>query len=292
MSKETSELKLRLEAVKQTRQITNAMYLLSASLTKKAMQNIDFNLSYLQKLRSTMRDILFRTKENDIKNRFIKKHTEGVTLFIVITADKRLCGSYNSDIIKLAKTEMAKHDEVILASFGNVGNEMFAKEEIKVDYWWSDVLQHPTIYFANAIQKMIVTLFVRHKVKQAYVVFTEYTSSTKQTAVCRRILPLLRRDFGDVNEAKVTGAAPIYEPSAEEAFARIVPQYLTGLIYDIFTQAFISENTARMKAMQTATDNADQMIKNLSDRINNERQLGITNEILEISAATEIDGAV
>ncbi len=287
-----NELKSRLSAAKQTRQITNAMYLLSTSLMKKAMQNIDFNLYYMKRLRGTMKDILSKTKHNDIDNRFIKEQGEGKTLFVVITADKRLCGSYNSDVVDLAMSEMKKHSDVLLASLGNVGTEMFMANGIAPDYFWSDVLQHPTLYFSTAIERMIVSLYRKHKIKAVYVVYTEYVSSGLQKAVCTRLLPLLRRDFLDLEyEFKYT-AAPIYEPSAEEAFDRIVPQYVVGFMYDVFMQSCASENAARMRAMESATDNADEMIKDLSAQINAARQLGITNEIIEIAAAADVEGAV
>ena len=292
MSGTMSEIKARLDAVKQTRQITNAMYLLSASLTKKAMQNIDFNLRYMNKLRLTMKDILSKTNYSEIENRYITEQTDGVTLFVVISADKRLCGSYNTDVIDLATKEMKKHESVVLASLGSVGNEMFRAKGIEPDYFWSDVMHHPTLYFASSIEKMILSLYNKHKVKEAYVVYTNYVSGSVRKPVCQRLLPLLTADFLDLEDEYKYTATPIYEPSAEAAFDSIVPQYVTGFMYDVFMQSVSSENAARMEAMQNATDNADEMIKELSTEINAVRQLNITNEIIEISAGSDIVGSV
>lgn len=287
-----SELKGRLNAIKQTRQITGAMYLLSTSRMKKSMQNMDFNIAYMHKLRSTMKDILSKAKHNDLHNRFIEQQDEGITLYIAITSDKGLCGSYNSDIVNLTAEKIRNSGDSILLSIGSVGNSMFDNIGIKPDYNWSDVLTHPSLSMADEISKTIIDLYKEHEINEAFVIFTEYKSQSVQTPVCQRILPLLRRDFEDIEYEYKYVTFPIYEPSIDEVFNLMVPQYIMGFMYDVFMQSAASENSARMRAMQNATDNADEMIEDLSAKINAERQLAITNEILEISAATDISGAV
>lgn len=287
-----SELKGRLYAIKQTRQITGAMYLLSTSRMKKAMQNIDFNLKYIRKLRATMKDIISKAKHNDIHNRFIEEQGEGITLYIVITADKGLCGSYNSDIVEKAIKCIKEKEDCLLVSIGSVGSSMLEDAGFKPDYSLRDILSHPTLSMSSYISKTIIDLYKQHSVNEAYVIFAEYESQSVQTVVCKRILPLLRRDFEDIDYEFKYNAFPIYEPSVDEVFELMVPQYLTGIMYDMFMQSAASENCARMTAMQSATDNADKMINELSAQINAERQLAITNEILEISAAADITGAV
>ena len=106
------------------------------------------------------------------------------------------------------------------------------------------------------------------------------------------MLPLLRRDFDDVEYENKYTADVLYEPDLQTVFDRMVPQYIIGMMYDIMMQSAASENAARMTAMQNATKNADEMIADLSRKINAARQLMITNEITEIAAATNIRGAV
>ncbi len=287
-----SELRRHIAAVKQTRQITNAMYLLSSSHMKKAMQNIDFNLMYLKRLRATMKDVLSKTKRSDIHHPFIEMQGEGKALFIVITSDKGLCGSFNSDVVKLTVSEMEKHDDAILASLGTVGSDMFISKGFSPEYTWYDILQHPSLHMARQIAESIIEMYTEHEVNEAFIVYTEYVSSTVQRAVCRRILPLLRRDFLDIEYEFKYESRPIYEPSIEQVFLEIVPLYLSGFMYNVFMQSAASENAARMAAMQSATDNADAMIASLSAEINAIRQLQVTNEIIEIAAASDIAGAV
>ncbi len=285
-----SELKNRLYAIKQTRQITGAMYLLSTSRAKKAMQNIDYNIAYLHKLRATMKDIVSKAKENDMHNRFIDMPGEGVNLYVVITSDKGLCGNYNSDIVEKAQEELRKENDYVLLSIGSVGTAMFENSGIKPDYSWCDILSHPTLSMASNIAETIIELYTSHEVDEAFIVYTEYSKSGVLTPVCKRVLPLLRRDFADIEFDFLYTAYPIYEPSINAVFERLVPSYITAYMYDVFMQSAASENSARMKSMQSATENADEMIDELTKKINAERQLSITNEILEISAATDIKG--
>lgn len=290
--KNISELRQHLHAVEQTRQITNAMYLLSTSRMKKAMQNIDYNLTYMRRLRATMKDILSKTKRNAITNKYIELGKEGRALFLVITSDKGLCGGYNSGVMDLALKAMRKFENPILYSLGVMGTKSFENRGIKPDYVHYGASQHPSLFLARNIAERLVEEYDSKRVSEVYVVYTEYVNSAAQRPICERILPLLRRDFFDVDYEYQYTAEPIYEPSVEAVFEHIVPQYIIGLLYDIFMQSSASENATRMNAMQNATKNADKMIERLSREINEARQLAITNEITEIAAASEVTGAV
>ena len=126
---------------------------------------------------------------------------------------------------------------------------------------------------------------------EVYIVYTEYVNSNVQTPKCVRLLPLIESDFDDIEQEDSHPTQMIYEPSVEAVFEHLVWQYVVGFMYDVFMQSAASENIARMTAMQNATRNADEMIKELAVELNSARQLQITNEITEISAAAEM-GAV
>lgn len=287
-----SELKQHLHAVRQTQQITNAMYLLSTARMKQVMQNIEFNLTYLKRLRATMKDIISNTRRSAIHDHFIDVQSSGRPLFLVITADKGMCGGYNSAIVNLAAEKMRSFDDPLLYSLGTVGSQMFENRGIHPDFTAIDVLQHPSFHMAREAEELLTGLYNDGTASEIYIVYTEYINSAVQKAVCRRLLPLLYEDFADVHREHKYTAEMLYEPSVEEVFDKAVPQYIIGLMYDIFMQSAASENAARMAAMQSATKNADEMISRLQKDINAQRQLAITNEITEIAAATEISGAV
>ncbi len=287
-----SELKQRLNAVTQTRQITNAMYLLATSRMKHSMQNIDYNLSYMRKLRFAIRDIVSKTKHNALSDPFIELTEGGKALFFVITSDKGLCGGYNTAVVNMAMQKMEEYPETVLYSLGLKGTELFAAQGMTPDDNWYGASQKPSLHLARQIGGQIVDLYDDCTVSEVYIVYTEYVTSTLQRPVCKRILPLLRRDFDDVDYHPQNDTRLIYEPDPEQVYNEMVPQYITGLVYDILMQSAASENAARMNAMQSATRNADEMIAKLQEKIHAARQLAITNEITEIAAATSAEGAV
>ena len=286
-----NEIKQHLKAVEQTRQITNAMYLLSTSRMKKAMQHVDFNLFYLKRLRATIKDVLSKTKNNDLTNRFIEDNKKGSAVFVVITSDKGLCGGYNSAVIKLAMEKLAAYDDnPVVISLGIAGDKMLKDRGIFPVYSWYGASQHPAMNLASQVAEKLIGLYLTEDFHEVYVVYTEFHSSAVQVPVCVRLLPLLRRDFNDVASEGDKHAEMIFEPSIDVVFDQLVYQYVTGFMFDVFMQSSASENIARMNAMQSATRNADDMIKHLSTELNAARQLQITNEITEISAAVEMGG--
>lgn len=287
-----SELKQHLRAIEQTRQISNAMYLLSTSRMKQSMQNIDYNLAYMRKLRATIKDIISKTKHNMLTDPFIELTAGGKALFFVITSDKGLCGGYNSAVFNLAMEKMREYEKPVVYSLGYKGTEMFLNHGITPDDSMYGASQHPSLYSARALGERIVELYDDCAVSEVYIVYTEYVNSAVQRPVCKRVLPLLRRDFDDVEYENKYLADVLYEPDLQTVFDRMVPQYIIGMMYDIMMQSAASENAARMTAMQNATKNADEMISKLGAQINAARQLMITNEITEIAAATDIKGAV
>ncbi len=286
-----SEIKQHLKAVEQTRQITNAMYLLSTSRMKKAMQHVDFNLFYLRRLRATIKDVLSKVKNNDISNRFIEDNGKGSAVFVAVTSDKGLCGSYNSAVVNLTMEKMSEyHDFPIVISLGISGDKMFKDNGIAPVYSWYGASQHPTMNLASQVAEKLIGLYLTDDYHEVYVVYTEYISATVQEPKCVRLLPLLRRDFADVEREGNKNAELLFEPSVDVVFDQLVYQYVTGFMFDVLMQASASENIARMTAMQNATKNADEMIEELKTELNAARQLQITNEITEISAAAELGG--
>ncbi len=290
----TNEIKQHLKAVEQTRQITNAMYLLSTSRMKKAMQHVDFNLFYLKRLRTTIKDVLSKTKNNDLRNRYIEDNKKGTAIFVVVTSDKGLCGGYNSSVFKLAMEKLNEYkdyqddDYPIVISLGLAGDKMFREKGIVPVYSWHGASQHPTMNLASQISEKLIGLYLTDEFHEVYIVYTEFKSAGVQEPKCERILPLLRRDFIDLEREGDENAEMIFEPSIDVVFDQLVYQYVTGFMFDVFMQSAASENIARMNAMQNATRNADEMIKELSTELNAARQLQITNEISEISAASSL----
>ena len=193
-----SDIRFHIKSVKQTRQITNAMYLLSTSRMKKAMQSIDFNLFYLKRLRATIKDILSKAKRNSIHDKFIEDNGKGNAVFIVVTSDKGLCGGYNSAVVDLALEKMKEHDNPTLCSLGLLGDRAFKSRGVEPQLSWYGASQHPTLNLASQVAEKVIDMYLTNDYHEVYVVYTEFINSAVQKPCCVRLLPLLRRDFGDV----------------------------------------------------------------------------------------------
>lgn len=235
-----------------------------------------------------MKDIISKTKHNMLTDPYIELAENGKALFFVITSDKGLCGGYNSAVVRLAMEKMSGFSDHVLYSLGLKGTEMFTAHGIKPDGAWYGASQLPSLSLASDLGEDIISRYDSHDVSEVYIVYTEYINSAVQKPVCKRVLPLLRRDFDDVEYENKYEADVLYEPDLQTVFDQMVPQYIVGMMYDIIMQSAASENAARMTAMQNATKNADKMIAKLSEQINAVRQLVITNEITEIAAATQV----
>lgn len=284
--KNMNDIKRNLNAVKQTRQITNAMYLLSASLTKKAMSQIHYNLIYMQRIRAVVREIL--EKSVNIEHAYLNKQEKGKAAFFILTSDKGLCGAFNNNICECALNEIEKHQNPYIESSGICGTEILTERGIEPDYKELSASQKPSIYTSRLIGEHFINIYNEKEINEVYIVFTRYQSQAVQKPVCIRILPLNLNDFWDVNKEYVYNSDIIYEPSQSDVFDILVPQYIIGYVYECLNQSMLCENIARMIAMQSSTRNADEMLKKLSFEFNTARQLAITNEITEIAAATEI----
>ena len=284
-----NEIKTHIRAIEQTRQITNAMYLLSASKMKSTIKRADYNVRYMQRLRSTMKDIIIHT-DSEIKHRYLDAgEKQKSALFIVISGDKGLCGGYNNNLLDFFRSSIDRYQDIQrkLAVTGIVGEEYFAQQEIIPDYTWRGVIQNPTMHNARTIAETVLDEFDSGRVDAVYVIFTRYKNSQVQTPDMIKLLPISEKKLSDVEvEYNYTGEM-MFEPSPSEVLGKVVPQYVIAMIFNTLLQSSASEHAARMSSMQTATQNADEMLKELKAQYNMQRQLAITAELTEISATTQ-----
>lgn len=280
-----NEIRRNIKAVEQTRQITNAMYLLSTSQMKKAMTKIAFNRTYLRRIRATVKDILLRSDKEHI---FLEDRGNKRQMFLVVASDKEMCGSYNHDVTNAAAEIIKKSESPIVATVGICAQLLLEKQGINNDYHWYGASQNPSLYCARSIGEHIVELYTKGEIDEAYIIFTRYYSQVNQTIRCMRLLPLKLEDFSKINVEYDYPKDLIFEPSFSEVFDQMVPQYIIGYIYAALNHASVCENIARMNAMQSATRNADEMLNSLNSQFNAARQLAITNEITEIATAAQL----
>lgn len=282
------EIKLRIKSVTDTRQITKAMKLISAAKRRKARQQLERTMPYFNEVKITITDILSRS--GDISNQYFdqRKEKSGKTAGIfVLTGDKSLTGGYNHNIIKHAEQLCREKERPLLFVAGQVGRSYFLKKTVAIDKSFSYQVSDPTVERAQEIAAMMLESFLSGELDEVYLVYTQMINTFRLEPKTIKLLPLNLDDLKKRLEIETIPSGnpniPIYyEPSPNAVFDVLVPRYLKGILYGAFVEAFSSEQSARMTAMDSATTNADKMIAALNLQYNRARQAAITQEITEI----------
>ena len=277
----TKEIKNRIKSMESTRQITKAMEMVAASKLRKAQAQVLTSRPYFEILYATVNEIA--DTAGNTESCYLQKRSGAKALYIVIAGDRGLAGGYNSNVLKLAQSEM-KNKEATVIPIGKKAVEFF--ENTGSQMLTEQYTEAATVSMGDCFTaaKTACKLFVDEKIDELYVCYTNYVSVLSQEPSCLRILPLSR-------EVKSGGSGAqsdiIYEPSSAEVFDAIIPEYVGGVIYGALCESFASEQAARRTAMDSATQNAHDMIAELSLAFNRARQAAITQEITEIVAGSQ-----
>lgn len=280
------EIQGRIRSIKDTMKITNAMYMVSSSKLQKARRDLKNTEPFFYLVQDSLAKILDASPEagnSFFDTRDYRKGANRTVGYLVITADKGLAGAYNHNIIKLTE-DIAKNEEAdMLFVVGQLGRHYFEKKNIPIDISFNYTAQNPTMNRARHIAEKMSELFLDKKIDDLYVIYTRMVNSMTVEATAKKILPLTE----DKIQKQENGLVEHYQnavfmPDAKTAFNKIVPDYITGFIYGALVESFCSEHNARMMAMQTATDSAKDMIRELSIQYNRARQAAITQEITEV----------
>lgn len=292
-TKNISEITRNLNAIYQTRHVTNAMYMLSVTAMRRGLANIGYNREYMRNVCTAVKDIL--EKSPDVRNAFIDGEGSlagNDAAFFVIASDKSLCGAYNQNVAAEVERQLQRVKEegraAVVYTAGLKIEEILRSRGVKIEKNFDGASQYPSLLHAYRMAQEIISLFLSSSVRDVYVIFTDYVTSAFQRAVTHRLLPLSVENFKEVALDRPYAAHMTYVPSPEEAYNKIVRQYLQGFLYGCLCSALVCENLARMTAMQSATRNADEMLRKLEAAYNTARQLAITSELVEIAAATEL----
>lgn len=281
------EIKLRMKSIDETMQITKAMKLISAAKLKKARKQLDSALPFFEKVIFTMSDIMIHSADiNSIyfKSRFkyAKKRA-----YIIFSGDKGLAGGYNSNIIKLAQKHIGDDKLAPLLVAGHMGKSYFQKHGYNVFREFEFPVQNPTVYRAREISEVVIDLFKSQQVHEFYLLYTDMVNSMTLEPKILKLLPLDRdvlwKELLDYKDAVPERDETLnYEPSPKFVFDVLVPKYIKGIIYGALVESFTSEQSSRMTAMDSATNNAKDMLGVLTLNYNRARQSAITQEISEI----------
>lgn len=285
------EVKNRISSVTSTQQITKAMKMVAAAKLKRAQDRITQMRPYVQKLSEILQNVSAAASEN-VHNEYAEERTGNKILVVPITSDKGLCGAFNSNIFRGGANFLATNFEgelqkgqVDFLPIGKKAYDYYAKRGYNVIDTYKDLFSVLSFDTAKEAAEFAMKGFKEGKYDKVFVIYNEFKNVATQIVVTEQFLPIPKIE----EENTETGVATdyIYEPSEEEIVSELIPTSLKIKFYKALLESNASEHGARMTAMDKATENAGELLKELRLTYNRTRQAAITTEILEIVAGAE-----
>ncbi|MDD6402386.1 MAG: ATP synthase F1 subunit gamma [Lachnospiraceae bacterium] len=279
------DIKRRKESVQSTQQITKAMKLVATVKLQKARGKAESNKPYFKMLYKTICSIL--AKSENIDHEYLKENESNKKAVIAITSNRGLAGGYNSNIVKLIASSDFSGEDTLVYAIGRKGIEGLSRKGYSIYKDYSDIINEPLFSDATALTKELLEQYSSGEIGEIYIAYTNFKNTVTQEPKLVKLLPLSSDDFKDDEEDEGKKLLMNFEPTPEEVLDKIVPKYMSNIIFGAFLESVASENGARMQAMDSATSNADEMISSLSLKYNRARQSAITQELTEIIAGAD-----
>jgi F-type H+-transporting ATPase subunit gamma len=288
-------LRGRIRSVQATKKITRAMELIAASRIVKAQQRVIAAVPYSERITEVVKDLAASGAGND--SPFLKSRDQiRTTCYVSITADRGLCGGYNSGVMRAVegeiKADVLASKDYLVVPVGRKSEGYFRFRGYKMGQGFSGFSDTPSYSDAKSIGEYVVDLYTSGKVDRVELVYTRFISAGSQEVVRRPLVPL-ERDVIAGGDGKPEGGGGGYEfePDPSIILETLLPRYVEARVYAALLNAAASEHAFRQRAMKSATDNAEEIIKNLSRIMNRARQDSITTEIMEIVGGAEALGS-
>ena len=281
----------RRKSVRNIRKITRTMELIATARFKKAMDRAVAATAYTQRITQLVSDLAESGME--LRHPLLEpRETVNNATLLVLTANRGLCGGYNGGVLRKAiphHVELQQQAQVRMEMSGNRGISSLKYRNITADQTYTQFDDDPKFEEVEPIANGYLELFSRGELDRLDVVYTRFVSSSKQVPVVETLLPLGSLGDEQSEDEKENSSSSNYEfvPSAESILEEVVPASFRVKLFKCFLDAAVSEQIARMVAMKSATENASEMIKQLSMSYNRARQSQITNEIMEIIGGVE-----
>ena len=281
-----NDIKSRIKNIEQTKKITKAMHLISSIKLTKAKKEHNETKEFFDKIRVTLYDIIDRS--DDITSVYIEKEISSSVkkkAYLVLIGDNGLAGDYNYNTIKAVEKYITDKDNSVLMIAGYMGKSVIRKNKYNIDETFDYFVHNPTLLRAKDMTNKFIDMYSEGQIDELYVIYTDMINSFKRETKLIKILPLninslkedTKTDYKTHENNQIT-----YEPSFNDVFNSLIPLYLKGVIYSLLVEAYASEQSSRVIAMDSATRNAKKIIKKLRIYYNKERQSRITTELNEI----------
>jgi len=281
----TIDIRRRIRSVKNTQQITKAMKVVSAAKLRRSQERMQAARPYAAMLRKVLSSL--STRIDAEAHPLLQSREEKNVLLLVITADKGLCGAFNTNILKAATIAIRDHSwsSVELLPIGKKAVDYFKRRPIPLRHQATNIYQTLSPADARAIAEMFTEDFVSGRYDAVYVAYNEFKSVMQQNIRVEKLLPLERVE--EENEATIEY---LFEPSAEKILSDLLPRHIEFQLYRMLLESIAAEHGARMTAMEAASRNASEMIDALTLSYNRIRQAAITKEIIEIVSGAQAAG--
>ena len=284
MAVSMQDVKRRIKSVTSMEHITNAMKLVSAAKLRRAKATFEQTNKQPHFITDTISEIF--TGTTNIPEEYLEGTREiQNTCYIVMTSSKGLCGGFNSNVIKKTEEAMSMRTSVPkVVAVGSKGRDYFAKAGVEIIADYEDPPESISFLATQQLSRPIIEMYENGEIDEVVMVYTAYLSTLDQQATEIRMLP-----FTPVTGSNImTHDREIeYEPSMEAVFNYLVPKYVETMVYNAIVESATCEHAARRMAMENATDNAREMLQDLSLNYNRARQAAITNQLIEIVSGSE-----
>jgi len=282
------EIRSRITGVKNTQKITKAMKMVAASRLRRAQEAIVSTRPYARKLGELLRHLVTKVDVN--LNPLLVGRNPRAVLLVVVTADRGLCGSFNSNIIKAAAHRLGTQGDIVtqVMTLGRKGSEYFGRRKYDVVSKHSGIFSDLDFDHARSFVQEISEGYLEGKFDKVEIIYNEFKSVIQQKIVVEQFLPIPPEETQQSKDFKgLSQVEYIYEPSSAEIVNALVPRHLNFQMWRILLESNAAEQGARMTAMDNATENAKELIRDLTLKFNNARQASITKELLEIVSGAE-----
>lgn len=282
------DIRNRINSVQKTMKITNAMYLMASSKLKKARKALEETEPYFESLQRAISKIILHT---DLTNeRFFATDKEIPQNqirqgYIIITSDRGLAGAYNHNVCRMAEEELKKYPYDVLFCIGQSGHSYFNRHpelSFRMDEEYSFSAGTPSLWQARDLADHIIELFLSGELDAVHVIYTKMQNALVTTTEMIQLLPLHGELFPSNKVVETETYIEDFDPSPSAVLRKVIPNYVKGILYGTMVESYAAEQNARMAAMDSATENAKEIVSNLSLEYNRIRQAAITTEITEV----------
>ncbi len=285
------DFRRRIRTVKNTQQITRAMKFVSAAKLRRAQERVVAARPYAREILNVLRSAVARIEQ--VTHPLLERRPEQRLLVVVLSGDKGLCGAFNANVLRKLAEFLRRHEreEKEIVAVGRKSRDALRKGKVKIVAEFVNVSINVEFRHAREIAEKVIPAYASRSVDAVYIIYNEFKSVLQQNLVVEKLLPIDPAAFVPPASAAEgqTGAAAstspvdyIYEQPPAEMFERLVPRYVEGEIYRTLLESAAAEHAARMTAMDSATNNAADLIDSITLHMNKVRQAGITKEIIEV----------